>query len=90
MAKILYKNRIIADPKIMVGKPIIKGTRITVELILRQLAQGITIDEILDEYPHLTEEDIRAAVEYARELVEEEAVYPLVYNTHGKAQTFAR
>jgi uncharacterized protein (DUF433 family) len=72
-----YQNRITANPKIMVGKPVIKGTRITVELILRQLAQGITVEEILENYPHLTKEDVRAAVAYARELVEEEAVYSL-------------
>jgi len=58
-------KRIIRDPGIMVGKPVIKGTRITVELILRQLAQGVTIEEILENYPHLKREDIYAAIEYA-------------------------
>ena len=72
-----YQNRIIVDPRIMVGKPVIKGTRITVELILRLLAQGQTIEEILKAYPHLEREDILAALEYARELVEEEKVYPI-------------
>jgi len=72
-----YQNRIIVDPRIMVGKPVIKGTRITVELILRLLAQGQTIEEILKAYPHLEREDILAALEYARELVEEERVYPI-------------
>lgn len=85
-----YENRVIADPKIMAGKAIIKGTRITVELVLRQLAQGITAEEILGNYPHLTREDIRAAIAYASELVEEEAVYPLVHNIHGKAQALTR
>ena len=72
-----YQNRIIVDPRIMVGKPVIKGTRITVELILRLLAQGQTIEEILKSYPHLERQDILAALEYARELVEEEKVYPI-------------
>lgn len=71
------QNRIIIDPRIMVGKPIIKGTRITVELILRQFAQGIAVEDILKNYPNLTREDVYAAVEYARTLVEEEAIFPL-------------
>nr|NIT55163.1 DUF433 domain-containing protein [Fodinibius sp.]NIV10123.1 DUF433 domain-containing protein [Fodinibius sp.]NIY23747.1 DUF433 domain-containing protein [Fodinibius sp.] len=55
-----YKQRITTDSKIMLGKPVIKGTRITVELILRKLSQGLTVEEILDGYPHLTKEDILA------------------------------
>ena len=61
-----YQNRITIDPDIMVGKPTIKSTRITIELILRQLAQGVTIQEMLDNYPRLTKEDIFAAIEYVR------------------------
>jgi len=72
-----HQNRITVDPKIMVGKPIIKGTRITVELILRLLAQGQTFEEILKAYPHLKKEDISAALEYATEIVEEEKIFPL-------------
>jgi uncharacterized protein (DUF433 family) len=72
-----YQNRIVIDPKIMVGKPVIKGTRITVELILRLLAQGQTIEEILKAYPHLKREDILAALEYATEMVAEEKIFPL-------------
>ncbi len=60
-----YQNRITINPKIMVGKPIIKGTRITVELILRLLAQGMAKQEILENYPHLQEQDIQAVLEYA-------------------------
>lgn len=74
-----YRNRIVADPKIMVGKPVIKGTRITVELVLKLLGNGVTIDELVSKkyYPHLKKEDIYAAIDYARDLVEEEKVYPL-------------
>jgi uncharacterized protein (DUF433 family) len=72
-----YQNRIIVDPKVMVGKPVIKGTRITVELILRLLAQGHTIEEILKAYPHLKKEDILAVLEYATEIIEEEKIFPL-------------
>ena len=72
-----YKNRIIIDPEIMVGKPIIKGTRITVELILKLLAQGQPTEEILNAYPHLKNKDIYACLEYAGGIVEEERVLPL-------------
>jgi uncharacterized protein (DUF433 family) len=59
--------RIIADPRIMMGKPVIEGTRITVELILTRLAEGRSVVEIVAEYPHLTEEQVRAAIDYARD-----------------------
>lgn len=72
----------------MVGKPVIKGTRITVELILRQLAQGATTEEILANYPHLKRDDIHAAIDYAAQLVEEESVY-FVAPFHGKTQVVA-
>jgi uncharacterized protein (DUF433 family) len=61
--------RIITDPGIMMGKPVIEGTRITVELILTRLAEGRTVDDILAEYPHLTREQVTAAIEYARAIV---------------------
>lgn len=76
-----YQNRITIDPRVMVGKPIIKGTRITVELILRLLAQGETIEEILKAYPHLKKEDIYASLEYATEILEEEKLFPLIAPT---------
>jgi len=58
-------ERIITDPKIMVGKPTIKGTRLTVQLILKLLAQGMSTQEILNEHPHITEEDIHACLLFA-------------------------
>jgi uncharacterized protein (DUF433 family) len=58
-----------ADPGIMVGKPVIKGTRITVELILDKLAEGQTVEQILEDYPHLTREGVQAALRYAAESV---------------------
>lgn len=70
-------QRIIIDPKIMVGKPVIKGTRITVEQVLKLLAQGETTEQVLANYPHLTREDVRAALRYATDIVEEEKVFPL-------------
>ena len=68
---------ITSDPQIMVGKPIIRGTRITVELILRKIAAGQTIDQILADYPHLTREGIVAALEFAADSVRFDHIYPL-------------
>ena len=59
-------DRITLAPDVMQGKPVIRGTRITVDLILRKLAEGASEADILDAYPHLTVEDIRAALAYAR------------------------
>ena len=67
-----YEERIVKDPNIMTGKPIIKGTRIPVDLILKKLAQNISINEILKNFPRLTREDVQAAILYAEELVEEQ------------------
>ena len=58
-------DRIEVDPKVMLGKPVIKGTRISVELILRKLSEGATEEDLLDAYPHLSREDIQAALAYA-------------------------
>lgn len=57
--------RISQDPEVMVGKPVIKGTRITVELILRALGSGWSIETVLEQYPHLTREDVLAAQAFA-------------------------
>ncbi len=66
--------RIKRDPKVMMGKPVIAGTRITVEHILRCVAAGDSIEHVLRNYPHLTEEDIRAAQAYAADYLAEEGV----------------
>jgi uncharacterized protein (DUF433 family) len=67
-------DRIESNPAVMLGKPVIRGTRITVELILRKLAEGATELELLEDYPHLTTEDIRAAVAYGAATVAHEEV----------------
>lgn len=66
--------RISRDPKIMVGKPCIKGTRLTVEHVLRALSQGVTVDVVLEEYPHLTRDDALAAVAYAADYLRQEGL----------------
>jgi len=70
-------ERIVINPQIMVGKPIIRGTRIPVELILRMFAQGISEKEILGEYPRLQIADIRAALAYAAQTLAHEDILPL-------------
>ncbi len=70
-------SRIILDPKIMVGKPVIKGTRLTVDYILGLLAHGATINDILEEYKGLTKEDIQACLLYASKALESATVIPL-------------
>ncbi len=70
-------KRINVNSKVMVGKPVIRGTRIPVELILRMLAQGIPEGQILREHPRLQAEDIRAALAYAAEVLAHEDVLPL-------------
>ena len=70
-------ERIALDPTVMVGKPIIKGTRLTVEYILNLMAHGATNAEILDEYEGLTPEDIRACLLFATKSLEDTAFMPL-------------
>ena len=70
-------TRITLDPKVMVGKPVIKGTRLTVEYILGLLAQGASFAEILDEYEGLTEEDIQACLLFATKSLESTVFMPL-------------
>ena len=67
-------ERIEIDLAIMMGKPVIRGTRITVELILRKLAEGVSENELLEDYPHITKDDIRAAVAYGAASVAHEEV----------------
>ena len=70
-------SRIIFNEKILSGKPIIKGTRISVEFILELLASDMSINEITKEYPHLKKEDILAAIEYAAKTIKhEEVIFP--------------
>ena len=70
------EERIVVNPKIMVGKPIIKGTRIPVEAILKRLADGMTISDILEEYPNITEKDIRAALTDVSGVIAGEGISP--------------
>jgi len=68
---------VVSDPNVMMGKPVIAGTRITVELILEKLSAGETIEQILDAHPRLTREAIQAALAFAAEALRADVVYPI-------------
>lgn len=70
-------NLIVTDPKILGGKPVIKGTRISVGFVLKLISSGWDMGKILENYPHLTREGITAAIEYASEVVEGERTFNL-------------
>lgn len=73
----MEKKVIISDPAIMMGKPVIAGTRITVELILEKLAAGETVDQILDAHPRLTRDAIQAALAFAADALRADVLYPV-------------
>ncbi len=68
---------IVSDPAVMLGKPVIAGTRITVELILRKLGAGETIEQILESHPHLSREGVLAALQFASKALGAEVVRPV-------------
>ncbi len=68
---------IISDPKVMMGKPVVAGTRITVELILEKLAAGETVEQILQAHPRLTSEGVQAALKFAAKALKADVVYPI-------------
>ncbi|HUE89857.1 MAG TPA: DUF433 domain-containing protein [Vicinamibacterales bacterium] len=65
-----WRTRIVANPEVLVGKPVVKGTRISVELLMDLLASGYTPQQIIEQYDHLTREDIQACLAYAKEVVQ--------------------
>ena len=73
-----FIERITCDSKVMVGKPVIKGTRLTVEYVLNRLAQGSSMEEILEEYEGLSREDIQACLFFASQSLSSAAFMPLV------------
>ena len=77
MAKDLLE-RITVNPLVMLGKPVIRGTRITVEILLEKIAAGFSMDEILADYPRLAREDVLAAVAYAREVISTDELIPRI------------
>jgi uncharacterized protein (DUF433 family) len=72
-------DRVEVNPNVMQGKPVIRGTRLPVELLLRKLAEGATIEDLLDAYPRLAADDIRAALAYAADTIAHETVLALSF-----------
>jgi uncharacterized protein (DUF433 family) len=70
---------IISDPHVMHGKPVIEGTRLTVELILEKLSEGRSEEELLSAYPRLTREGLQAVLAYATAVIKNEDIYPVTY-----------
>jgi len=70
-----WPDHIVNDPKILVGKPVIRGTRIAVEFVVDLLGRGWTVEQILEEYDHLTREQIQACLAYASDVLKSEQVY---------------
>jgi uncharacterized protein (DUF433 family) len=68
-------RRIVVDPKIMLGKPVIKGTRLPVEIIVEKVAYGASVDDLRRDYPFLKDDDVRAALLYAAKRIANEEVY---------------
>jgi uncharacterized protein (DUF433 family) len=76
-----WRDRIVSDPDILLGKPTIKGTRISVELLLDRLADGWSMEDVLTSYPHITREDVLAALAFVAEIYKEES-----FVARGKAR----
>ncbi len=72
-----WQQYISLNPEVMTGKPVIKGTRITVELLLERLGNGWTIDQLLESYPHLSPEAIRACLLYAADSIRNEIIHDI-------------
>ena len=73
----MERDFVVSNPSIMMGKPVIAGTRITVELVLEKLAAGETVEQILDAHPRLTREGIQAALAFAAQVLRADVVYPV-------------
>ena len=73
----MHKDLIVSNPAVMMGKPVIAGTRITVELILEKLAAGETVEQILEAHPRLTHDSVQAALAFAAEVLKGDVVYPV-------------
>jgi uncharacterized protein (DUF433 family) len=77
MKRISWRQRVVVDPEVHHGEPCIAGTRIPVRMIVGSLADGLTIEQIVAEYPQLTSEDILGALAYAAEVLHQESLLPL-------------
>jgi uncharacterized protein (DUF433 family) len=74
----MNESLIVCDPAVMMGKPVVAGTRITVELILEKLANGESVEQIVQAHPRLTAQSVLAAIDYAKRVLNSDEVYPVV------------
>ncbi|MCK9462321.1 MAG: DUF433 domain-containing protein [Proteobacteria bacterium] len=72
-----WQDRIAIDSEVLVGKPVIKGTRIAVDFVVDLLAQGWTLEQVIEEYDHLTAADVQACLAYASDILKSERIYPI-------------
>jgi len=73
----MTQQHVVSDPKIMMGQPVISGTRITVDLILEKISSGESFEQVLAAHPRLTREGIQAALNFAREALRADVIYPI-------------
>jgi uncharacterized protein (DUF433 family) len=74
-----WRDRIVVDPAVAVGKPVLRGTRLSVGFVLDLLANGWTAEQLTQNYPGVSDDDVRACLAYAKDAVEQERVYPLAW-----------
>ena len=72
----MENNRIVVDPRIMAGKPVVRGTRIPVDLVIKRLSQDLDLGSLFESYPRLTEDDVKACLAYAYQVIQGEDVFP--------------
>ncbi len=72
-----WRSRIVLDPHVLTGKPVIKGTRISVELVIDLLGRGYSTTQVIEQYPHVSAEDVQACLAYASEILKSERIYAL-------------
>ena len=80
---VTYRDRIVVDPDIMAGKPVVRGTRIPVDLVLKRLSEDFDLDHLFAAYPRLTREDVQACLAYANQIVAGESLYPATLHMQG-------
>jgi uncharacterized protein (DUF433 family) len=81
----MYEDRIVLNPEILVSKPTVRGTRVPVELVLKQLSQDLDLAALYEDYPRLTPDDVKACIEYAYRLVAGEELWPVSAGQSGTA-----
>ncbi|MGH7895797.1 MAG: DUF433 domain-containing protein [Candidatus Binatia bacterium] len=77
LVPVRWQDHIAIDPDVLVGKPVVKGTRIAVEMVVDLLGRGYTVEQVLQQYDHLTRDDVQACLAYAAEVLQSEKVYAL-------------